>query len=343
MSLVVIQPSYGNPAARRHWRDTLDTLVDFTTHPRTRLLQPAERKQLDEFHPGGSAHFWGATSRQDRKMERLQPGDIVLFTGQNHVRGIGEIGALFRNAAFADSMWSADEDSGSWHNVYSLLSFVPVEIPYQEIWALPGFNTGDNFMGLRILDDEKAATILDGLCIEAQQDAAHERNLQEPAVRALRTHTDIVDGEAVHTPTTRYALKEHELVVHRTEAFLLQEYTDSLGITQPKRLRTPAGITDLHLALPHGSEVVEAKRGSTRRFVREALAQLLDYAPHTPEPAARLTALLPARPADHDLALLHRYGIDCVYRIEPGAFDRAPAPEQARAVMAPLWRQGRDD
>ncbi|MFE7927518.1 hypothetical protein ACFU6S_02070 [Streptomyces sp. NPDC057456] len=274
-------------------------------------------------------------------MERLSPGDIVLFTGLNHVRAVGEVGAVFRNAAFADSMWSADDVNGSWHNVYSLLSFTPAEISYSEIWALPGFNTGDNFMGLRILDAEKAAAILEGLGIESQADAEHDRILQEPLARALRTHTDVVDGEALHTPSTRYALKERELVLHRTEALLVQEYTGFLGLTEPKRLRTPAGLTDLHLALPDGSEVIEAKRASSRRFVREALAQLLDYAPHTPEPAIRLTALLPARPGEPELALLHRYGVDCVYRTHPLTFDRAPAPEEARARMTPLWQQGR--
>jgi hypothetical protein len=343
MPLVVIQPSYGNPAARRHWKDTLDTPVDFTTHSRADLLTPDQRKQLMEFHPSGAARFWGATSAQDKKMERLSPGDIVLFTGKNHIRGIGEIGALFRNAPFANSMWTADPKKGSWHNVYSLLSFTSIQIPYQEIWALPGFNAGDNFMGLRILDSEKAITILDGLGIEAQAETERDKNLHEPVARALRTHTDVVDGEALHTSTTRYALKERDLVVHRTEALLLQEYTQSLGIKQPKRLRTPAGITDLHLSSPDGSEVVEAKRDSTRRFVREALAQLLDYAPHTPSPAIRLTALFPTRPIDQNMALLHRYGIDCVYRTHPLTFEHAAAPREIRTGMTLFWQQGRRD
>ncbi|MFF7889292.1 hypothetical protein ACH40F_51760 [Streptomyces sp. NPDC020794] len=343
MPLVVIQPSYGNPAARRHWRDTLDNAVDFTHTVRAPLLTPSQREQLQGFHPGGSARFWGATGRQDRKMERLSPGDVVLFTGLNHVRGIGEIGALFRNAAFADSMWGADEDNGSWHNVYSLLSFTPVEIPYTEIWDLPGFNAGDNFMGLRILDPEKAATVLDGLGIETQTEARDDDSLQEPVARALRTHTDIVDGEALRTPSTRYRLEERELVVHRTEAFLVQEYVGFLGVDRPQRLRTPAGITDLHLALPDGSEVVEAKRASSRRFVREALAQLLDYAPHTPQPAIRLSALFPERPADRDLELLHRYGVDCVHRTDPMTFERTPAPQETRASMMPLWQQRQHD
>ncbi|NEB94020.1 hypothetical protein [Streptomyces bauhiniae] len=340
MPLVVIQPSYGNPAARRHWRDTLDGLIDFRTHPRSDFLTSAQRRQLDEFHPGGTARFWGATRVQDTKMDRLRPGDVVLFTGKNHIRGIGEIGALFRNAPFADSMWSHDPIKGSWHNVYSLLSFTPSEIPYKEVWALPGFNAGDNFMGLRVLDSEKAETILQGLGIETQADIADDSARQEPAARALRTHTSIVDGEALHTPATRYVLAERELVVNRTEALLLQEYAKTLGIEQPRRLRTPAGITDLHVPRPDGSEVVEAKRASTRRFVREALAQLLDYAPHTPEPATLLTALFPTRPADQDLALLHRYGIDCVYRTHPSTFERTPAAQEVRVGMTPFWQQG---
>ncbi|MFE9629380.1 hypothetical protein [Streptomyces sp. NPDC006527] len=120
-----------------------------------------------------------------------------------------------------------------------------------------------------------------------------------------------------------------------------KKLTDRASISRPKRLRTPAGITDVHVDLPDGSEVVEAKRGHSRRFVREALAQLLDYAPHTPEPAVRLSALFPARPADHDLALLHRYGVDCVYRTHPMTFERAPAPQQTRASMMLLWQQAR--
>ncbi|MGW0631398.1 hypothetical protein [Streptomyces sp. NPDC002758] len=165
---------------------------------------------------------------------------------------------------------------------------------------------------------------------------------RESASNALPSHTDIVDIEALRTSATPYAPKAQELVLHRTEALLLREYIDSLGIKQPKRLRTPAGITDLHLTSADGSEVIEAKRGSTRQFVREALAQLLDYAPYAPEPAIRLTALFPSRPADHDLALLHRYGIDCVYRTTALAFDRAAAPAQVRASMMLLWQHERD-
>src|SRR4051794_7850403 len=99
-------------------------------------------------------------------MDRLQLGNVVLFTGQRAVRGIGEVGVSFRNAQFADALWPPHPQRGSFHNVYTLAAFQDVLIPYEEIWALPGFNDGDNFMGLRFLDKDKGSDILEGLAVE---------------------------------------------------------------------------------------------------------------------------------------------------------------------------------
>ena len=38
--------------------------------------------------------------------------------------------------------------------------------PYEEVWALPGFTAGDNFMGLRFLDPEKSEVVVEGLRID---------------------------------------------------------------------------------------------------------------------------------------------------------------------------------
>jgi hypothetical protein len=125
----------------------------------------------------------------------------------------------------------------------------------------------------------------------------------------------------------------------RVTGGLAQRGVEPAAVQVPARagLRTPAGIADLHLTGPDGTEIIEAKRSSDHRFVREALAQLLDYAPHSPLPADRLATLLPVRPADADIALLHRYGIDCLFRTTPGAFQRSPAPAAAREYMQKRW------
>ncbi|MGV9689788.1 hypothetical protein ACWDUX_11805 [Streptomyces sp. NPDC003444] len=338
MPLVAIQPSYGNATARRHWDDTIEQEVDFERSPRRDVLTDAQYKELKRLHPSGRALFWGATSAQDKNMSRLSTGDVVLFTGQKLVRGIGEVGVTFRNADYADTMWSRDPAKGSWLNVYSLIDFRPMDIPYEEIWDLPSFNAGDNFMGLRVLEGEKADEILHGLGIGTVTEAHRKAERDAEVARAIASGTKIVPVEQVHTTSTAYLQKERRIEVRRAESLLVAEYRATLREGQVDRLRTSAGRqTDLHVVSDEGTEVIEAKSGNDHSYVRLALGQLLDYAPHSPEPADRLSALFPLRPADHDVALLHRYGIDCLYRVGPHEFERLEAPSEAREYMRAVW------
>lgn len=337
MPLVAIQPSYGNPTARRHWRDTLDQEVPFETGKHLAALSGEQRRALLKLHPRGAARFWGATAVQDKKMARLHRGDVVLFTGRKLIRGIGEVGATFRNAAFADTMWTRDPDKGSWHNVYSLLSFRHVEIPYSEIWELPSFNANDNFMGLRILEGAKAEEVLQGLGISTITESQRKLARDFEVATAIAQGTRVVAVEGIHTPSTAYRREEREIQVSRAESLLVGEYRATLSGVEVKRLSTPVGLTDLHVTGPDGTEIIEAKSSGEHGYVRAALGQLLDYAPHSPLPADRLTALFPSCPDAKSIALLHRYGIDCLFRSAPQAFERFEAPAEARQYMRKVW------
>ncbi|OLR93251.1 hypothetical protein BJP25_17350 [Actinokineospora bangkokensis] len=160
---VVIQPSFGNRHARRHWADTLDTCVDFHAPRLAGALTEQQRAALDEQHPAGSAWFWGASDKHDKRADLLTAGDVVLLTGQKHVLAIGEVGHCFRNHEFARRLWRPDPTRCLWSNVYSFRALRHTRIPYEQVWALPGFNPGDNFMGLRLLSPDKAAAVLAGL------------------------------------------------------------------------------------------------------------------------------------------------------------------------------------
>lgn len=165
MVRVVIQPSFGLPRFRRNWARTLDQSVPFGDAVRGPALTPDEHAALDHSHPGGSAHFWGATAAHDRRMAQIGTGDVVLLTGRRKVLAVGEVGVVFRNPAFARAVWDPEPGTCVWDNVYSLLHLAHTEIPYEAVWALDGFNPGDNFMGLRLLDAAKAAAVLSGLGI----------------------------------------------------------------------------------------------------------------------------------------------------------------------------------
>jgi hypothetical protein len=334
---VVIQPSYGRPASQRRWRDTLGKLVPFGEPGYLRFLTEEQQARLLAMHPAGRARFWGATSTHDKNMGRLATGDVVLFTGLRHVRAVGEVGSSFRNRPFADRLWVPDPGSGGWSNVYSLLTFELVSIPYEEVWRLPGFKEGDNFVGLRFLDEQRGRDVLDGLRIQTRTSAEQDARGEQAVIDALHAKTLIIASEAVHTSETSYERRPGTTIVHRAEALLVTEYEETLTGVSVKRTRTPAGVTDLYVTGPDRVEVIEAKSGCDRRFVRQALGQLLDYAPHSPAPVSRLAALFPARPAAADIALLHRYGIDCIYRTEPKVFERREAPAEARTHMQQLW------
>jgi hypothetical protein len=339
MTRVVIQPSYGNKDAWRHWADTLDQEIPFTVAPRSTALEPGQSAALLGSHPTGSARFWGATGNHDVRMATLQTGDVILFTGQKLVRAVGEVGVSFRNAAFADTLWHPHDDRGSYRNVYSLIAFQPTEIPYEEIWDLPGFNAGDNFMGLRFLDQNKSDTVLEGLAIDtvtaAVQQAEQEFHTTE---RLTGNATQIIDVEAVNVTHTSYERVAGTTLVHRAEALLVGRYRTSLTPEETtRRISTQAGITDLYVTGPAGPEIIEAKRSAGHQFVRQALGQLLDYVIHAPEPVTRLSALFPARPSTDDIALLNRYGIDSIHQTPDGAFTRDAATEEQRQHMKTVW------
>ncbi len=160
---VIIQPSYGTKEARRHWADTLDRPVPFLRSRYAEALSAAERAELAAEHPDGEARFWGATAQHDKKMDGLDAGDFVLLTGRKHVRAAGTVGCSLRNDELARRLWNPDPARCLWRNVYTFRAYHPAAIPYERIWALPGFTVGDNFMGLRFLDTEKSATIVTGL------------------------------------------------------------------------------------------------------------------------------------------------------------------------------------
>jgi hypothetical protein len=270
-------------------------------------------------------------------MARLVTGDIILFTGGKLVRAVGEIGYSFRSDRFADTLWNPHPDRGSYRNVYSLLSFQPTAIPYEEIWDLPGFNTGDNFMGLRFVDDVKGTTLIEGLRIETAT-SAFEAGQDEEQVTASLTGGHIIPPEGVHTPSTSYERLAGTTLVHRAEALLVEAFRATVDPSlRTYRTRTAGGVTDLCIE-DHGLvEIIEAKREASRGFVREALAQLLDYASHSPDPLARLTALFPVEPTAAGVDLLHRYGCDCVFRDPTGHFTRLSAPRATFDHMAKRW------
>ncbi|WP_430382437.1 hypothetical protein [Streptomyces sp. P10-4] len=312
--------------------------MEFTLSPYDELLTGDQRALLKTLHPEGAARFWGATGAHDKKFADVTTGDVVLFTGRGQVRAIGEVGAIFRNQALADLLWPPQAGGPSWHTVYSLTDLVPATIPYEELNSVLGYSPAHSFPGQMVLRGDRARAVLEDFMITPSTGTG----VPEPPAAETAARPDpvrIAAMEELRTHRTGYRRTGRLVVVDRREARLVRAYRLFLADQSltARRFFCPSGISDMYLETAEGGEVIEAKSEAGHRHVRQALAQLLDYAPYSPSTVHRLIALFPEAPDRDDMRFLHRYGVDCVHREPAGGFVRTPAPAQRRALMRSLW------
>ena len=151
--IVAIQPAYGDAWTRNQFAATLDHAVSFAELPYCQHLTRGELSALTDLHPAGLAACWGGTRSQAGKISQLQRGDLVLLTGQRHVRCVGQVGAVLDNIDFAHAVWGPHPRRCSFEIVYSLTRFRRIEVPYGVLQAALGTSERDNFQGLRLVRD----------------------------------------------------------------------------------------------------------------------------------------------------------------------------------------------
>lgn len=348
---VLIQPSFGNPQARKNYSKTLAQPFPFDNGALRSALTVAEYEHLLTVHPEGSARFWATPRNQDKIMSRLKKGDVVLFTGQNHVKAIGEVGVSFRNPDAGNAMWPPQPTHGPYLNVYSLISFQETEIPYTDLRKLtdtPNSKGGDNYMGARLYDNDRAARILDGLLIETATEYAATAELAAAGIpdAPLWDHGAIVGAEAHNTNSATGSSQARTFVADRAEARLVVDYKNFLSASgdrrSQQRLKSIVGFSDIYL-LPDtpgsgAAEIVEAKSSPVHGKVREALAQLLDYVIHATSEVDALTALFEGAPSARDIHWLGNYGIRCAFRDGQGGFATIAPPESRVSAMKAVWQ-----
>lgn len=356
MTAVLIHNSgIGTTVGARNWRATIETAASYRDPARARTLTAGELRTLEELHPEGRAQFWGTHRFYQDYMRRLAPGDVVIFAGLGKILGMGRVGLLTDNAALGDSLWAPHPAHGSYRYVYSLAPLALTQMPQVEFRARGGFTEKDDFRGLRFLDGARAAHVLAVFAREIPDPTVPGLSPLEQAIDEVRSYVAEDDRIAAELAQVReleievrstgatHVAARAATVMHRGENLLVHAYAASLPPgTRWCRFETPAGVTDLDVFLARRHELVEAKSSPGRASVRQALAQLLDYAPALGEIRPdRLAALFPAEPDASAVALLHRYGASCIYRTSAGAFDRVDAPADAQRLVASLWHTAR--
>ena len=337
--------------AREHWRATIEATVDFRSGDVGRALTGPERRALDRLHPDGHARFWGTWRKHGAQMRSLSAGDIAVFTAEGRIRGLGRVGLVTENPALGDALWRHPPREGSYLHVYTVDPFITADEPLTGLRAagVTWFQTPLYF------DDDRAARILDTYAaqigplltevtaVESAVLAAIDYDAADEALAAELTWVREIPIEVATTGDVPVSARAAS-TMRRGESLLVHDFVAHLPPgTKVRRLVTAVGTTDIDIWRDAQHELVEAKSSAHRTYVRQALAQLLDYAsaPGIEAPDV-LTALFPRRPDDSAVALLHRYGIDCVHRGEDGEYRRAEAPRTNTDVVRRLWRRSND-
>jgi hypothetical protein len=137
-------------------------------------------------------------------------------------------------------------------------------------------------------------------------EAKREMEFAEKFMRqALSRVTDV---ERRHVDSFAVTRNGDVTTARRAESALVAEYQYQCRPELFQSFENEGIRADLYYENGGEVEVIEAKSLATKQKVREAVGQLLDYAPHSPRPVTRLTALFPERPTESSVRFLHRVG-----------------------------------
>jgi hypothetical protein len=158
VSQLLIQPS-GGKAAQQHYVDTVINPVVFSAYGKH--IPDSLLTELHEFFGSGSAAMWGLVPGSNdgnrTKWEKINPGDIVAFTGKKRVFATARVVSKFRNSELAAALWGHDDNGATWEYMYTLSDVDETDIPYSKLNELIGDNPNNNHMGFRIVDEGKAS------------------------------------------------------------------------------------------------------------------------------------------------------------------------------------------
>lgn len=170
MAHVVLQPS-GNPVAREHYAETIDSPVPLDLHED--LIDPVLMTELRERFPSGLVPMWGVTPGKNDvnvpKYSKALAGDVVLFAADGRIFGCGTIAAKFHNHALAARLWSFDANGRTWEYMYALDEIRSLDIDYITFNRTVGYDDGNIIQGFTVMNEERSDKFLDAFNLWSQQ------------------------------------------------------------------------------------------------------------------------------------------------------------------------------
>jgi hypothetical protein len=161
MARVILQPA-GKGPAEKHYHDTIENPVSLTTI--APLLSEKDLTILGIVYPNGLAQVWGTTPGKDGGnallWNRIQPGDLALFAGDNHLFSFGRVTHKLQNAPLAKNLWGMKEDGETWEYIYFLTEIQPLHIEYAKLNEAAEYSPRSPVRRFVVLSEEKSANVI---------------------------------------------------------------------------------------------------------------------------------------------------------------------------------------
>jgi len=161
MPKIVLQPA-GGKIAQVHYQHTIENLVPISRIEH--ILGEEEITTLTELYPEGKVAIWGATlGRSQKEWEKIDPYDVVLFSGNKKFFATGIVPYKFHNPPLAEILWGHDADGKTWEYVYFLKDITKLDVPYEEVRKILGSNS--LFRNLQVLTTDASEKLFAALSI----------------------------------------------------------------------------------------------------------------------------------------------------------------------------------
>ena len=155
---VFIVVAGGNPAAERHFEDTIKRK---RTLAEVRVFLPSEEiENLEGIYHGSNFIVWGAVPgpMNESRWEKMMPGDVVLVYNNGRIRFAGEIAAKVRNKELARYFWKEDDAGSTWELMYFIVNEESTNVPIEKLNPLFGYQTHYRPQGFSMINEAAVAS-----------------------------------------------------------------------------------------------------------------------------------------------------------------------------------------
>lgn len=164
MPLVILQPC-ANKVAKQHFDETIKKSVHID------LIKPyvtqKQFKELQSIYPDGNVNVWGVTPGKNnsnvKKWEKVNPGDVTLFTAHKRIFGSATTTYTLNNKELAAKLWGYDsegEGKQTWEYIYFVSEVMDQDIFVLELNKSIPYSENKNVQGFTVLDETKSSNVL---------------------------------------------------------------------------------------------------------------------------------------------------------------------------------------